>query len=608
MRSAEGGADRTRVARVVLIALTIATLGAAVYVNSLTNPFVYDDFRLIVENRALATPGDLTAVVWHDITRPLVNLSYAFDAAIWGIRPLGFHITNVLLHALNVALLFAVAWGLALDSRRPPLASAVIAAVAFAVHPLLSQAVGYISARADLLCATFVLLAWLAARRFLLHGRMRWAGAALVAWLFALASKEVAAMLPFVLLVYDRLLISGRGNAPDPESPPSRLRWLRLASAPPSAESRAPSPGSRAPSPWRRRALLYVPMIALVAAAGTLRIWLLRQVEYADAGVDSQLILVAVDTLRGYLQLLAWPTGQAIFHAVEPIDSLFSARAALALAAVAAGVVLVRALRRVNALVPLGFAWFVLFLVPSAVLFVLGRGEALAEHRVYLASTGLFLAAGSLVAQALRRTQDEAPLLRWVMIGVLVVGMLQLGVRTIVRNTVWSDPERLWREAMLQAPGHWLPHLMLGEVQRQRHGCAAAEAEYRAAIRLRPEEVFPYTKLGSCLVDARRLDEAEMVFVGLRDVAPTSAEGPTGLAIVAMLKGAPLNSRMHLQEAIVRDPAAIVPRQLLVTLEEPRDPAAALAICEEIRRLAPNTPGNEDCIRRTRERIGKPRQ
>jgi hypothetical protein len=597
MRSAEGGADRTRVARVVLIALTIATLGAAIYVNSLTNPFVYDDFRLIVENRALAVPGDLTAVVWHDITRPLVTLSYAFDAAIWGIRPLGFHVTNVLLHALNVALLFAVAWGLALDSRRPPLASAVIAAVTFAVHPMLSQAVGYISARADLLCATFVLLAWLAARRFLLHGRMRWAGAALVAWLFALASKEVAVMLPFVLLVYDRLLLSDRTHAPDPESPPSRLNRLRRAGQAPNPEPRAPSRS------WRRRALLYLPMMALVAAAGTLRIWLLRQVEYADAGVDSQLILVAVDTLRGYLQLLLWPTGQAIFHAVDPIGSLFSARAALALAVIAAVAVLVRLLRRVNALVPLGVAWFVLFLVPSAVLFVLGRGEALAEHRVYLASAGLFLAAGSLMAQALRRTQDEAPLLRWAMIGVLVVGMLQLGVRTIVRNTVWSDPERLWREAMKKAPGHWLPHLMLGEVLRLRHGCAAAEADYRAAIRLRPEEVFPYTKLGGCLVDARRLDEAEMVFVGLRDVAPTSAEGPTGLAIVAMLKGAPLNSRMHLQEAIVRDPAAIVPRQLLATLEEARDPAAALAICEEIRALAPNTPGNEDCIRRNLAKV-----
>ena len=237
MRSAEGGADRTRMARVVLIALTVATLGAAVYVNSLTNPFVYDDFRLIVENRALAAPGDLQAVVWHDITRPLVNLSYALDAAIWGIRPVGFHVTNVLLHALNVALLFAVAWGLALDSRRTPLASAVIAAAAFAVHPMLSQAVGYISARADLLCASFVLLAWLAARRYLLHGRILWAVAALDAGLFGLASKEVAAMLPFVLLVYDRRLISGRGNAnsesraPRPTASTSGCASSRSASA-----------------------------------------------------------------------------------------------------------------------------------------------------------------------------------------------------------------------------------------------------------------------------------------------------------------------------------------------------------------------------------------
>jgi hypothetical protein len=541
-------------------------------------------------------------VVWHDITRPLVNLSYALDAAIWGIRPLGFHLTNLLLHALNVALLFAVAWRLAIDSARPPLSTAVIAAAAFAVHPMLSQAVGYISARADLLCATFVLLAWLAARRFLLYGRLPWAGAALGAWLFALASKEVAAMLPFVLLVYDRLLLSGRGKAPDPESPPSRRRRLWRA-------SRAPSPESRVPSlSWRRRAFLYLPMLVLVVAAGTLRIWLLRQVEYEDAGVDSQLILVALDTLRGYLQLLVWPTGQTIFHAVAPIDGLFSARAALVLGVLACGAALVWVLRRASALVPLGFAWFVLFLVPSAFLFVLGRGEALAEHRVYLASAGLFVAGGSVIAQALRRTQDEAPLLRWVMIGVLVVGLLQLGMRTIVRNSIWSDPAGLWREAMLKAPDHWLPHLMLGEVLRVRDGCAAAEPEYRAAIRLRPAEVFPYTKLGGCLIEARRLDEAEAVFVALRDVAPTSAEGPTGLAIVAMLRDAPLYTRAHLQEAIVRDPGAIVPRQLLATLEEPRDPAAALAICEEIRKLAPNTPGNEECIRRTRERIdsGRP--
>src|SRR6187549_1352414 len=100
-----------------IIPLSLAVVGWAVYINSLTNPFVYDDFRLIVENTTLATPGNVQGVVWHDITRPVVNLSYALDAAIWGLRPLGFHITNVLLHALNVLLVFFCARALSQDDR-----------------------------------------------------------------------------------------------------------------------------------------------------------------------------------------------------------------------------------------------------------------------------------------------------------------------------------------------------------------------------------------------------------------------------------------------------------------------------------------------------------
>src|SRR4051812_39163751 len=86
-------ARSTRLA--ILAPLSLALLGWAVYINSLTNPFVYDDYRLIVENGALRRPIDLWGVIWHDVMRPVVNLSYALDAAVWGIRPLGFHVTNV---------------------------------------------------------------------------------------------------------------------------------------------------------------------------------------------------------------------------------------------------------------------------------------------------------------------------------------------------------------------------------------------------------------------------------------------------------------------------------------------------------------------------------
>jgi hypothetical protein len=100
-----------------LVALSLAVTGWAVYINSLTNPFVYDDYRLIVENAALQHPGDLWGVVWHDITRPVANLSYAFDVAVWGFRPLGFHITNVLLHAINILLVFLLGRAVDADTR-----------------------------------------------------------------------------------------------------------------------------------------------------------------------------------------------------------------------------------------------------------------------------------------------------------------------------------------------------------------------------------------------------------------------------------------------------------------------------------------------------------
>ncbi len=146
-----------------------------VYANALFNPFVYDDHRLILENTSIQHLADWRAIVVHDMTRPLVNFSYALDYAIWGGRsPFGFHFTNVLIHAANVVLLFQLAFALATDlgSQAPsrstsPLTVAAATGVLFAVHPLLSQAVGYVSARSELLCTTFYLLALLSARRAL---------------------------------------------------------------------------------------------------------------------------------------------------------------------------------------------------------------------------------------------------------------------------------------------------------------------------------------------------------------------------------------------------------------------------------------------------------
>src|SRR5207247_10562788 len=81
-----------------------ALLAGLVYLNALHNPFVYDDYHTVVENRSIDRLADVRAIVLHDVTRPVVNLSYAIDRALWGATPVGFHVTNLLLHMLNVIL------------------------------------------------------------------------------------------------------------------------------------------------------------------------------------------------------------------------------------------------------------------------------------------------------------------------------------------------------------------------------------------------------------------------------------------------------------------------------------------------------------------------
>ncbi|HSC29072.1 MAG TPA: hypothetical protein VLD67_17480, partial [Vicinamibacterales bacterium] len=151
-----------------------------VYANTLNNPFVYDDFHTVVANPSLRPPLSLEFVLVHSPFRPVVNLSYALDRAVWGFRPAGFHLTNTLLHATMAGLVFLVITGAITDARErrgePARAdgldvlAASAAAVLFAVHPLMSSAVAYVSGRSELLCGVFFAAGLLCARSAMSRG------------------------------------------------------------------------------------------------------------------------------------------------------------------------------------------------------------------------------------------------------------------------------------------------------------------------------------------------------------------------------------------------------------------------------------------------------
>lgn len=550
-----------------------ALLPVLVYLNALDNPFVYDDYDTVVANPSLVDPANLQFVVVHSPFRPVVNVSYAIDRVLWGTQPFGFHLTNVILHALVVALLYALSKVAVADARGRTGASnragdawedrwwAFTAAAVFAVHPLMSEAVGYVSGRSEVLCAVFFVGALLVARVALRRGGMAWAGAG-VLWLLALLSKEVALAFPLVLLAYDWLVL--------PDSASNRRERL-----------------------WR----LYLPCVVLLSFAGAYRL------SRASGPVSTEAPLRNLWTqsivIWRYIALALAPVNQSIMHSVHRVTSLVDAKALVAVSGLVAVIVAVVLARRTRPLVSFGLLWFLAVIAPSSS--VVALREGMAEHRVYLASAGLFLAITAIVSEAFSRARARP---RWAYGAGLAAVLAGLGVWTVGRNQVWRDPARLWREATVHAAGMWEPHYALADVLRESGDCPSAIPEYQTVVKMRPQHRDAHTNLGICLAQAGRWDEAETALRRALDIDPAFARGYTNLGALALTMGDEESAREAYRRAIEVEPGNVLARMQLARLYETvfGDFHAAARMCGEARALAPATPGVAECVERNQRR------
>jgi protein O-mannosyl-transferase len=507
------------------LAAVVALAACAVYARALTNPFVFDDRRTIVENASIRDLGNWRWIVLGS-RRPLVNASYALDYALGGLSPIAFHVTNVGLHALNALLVFALARrviadaaarrGEALDERRTSWAS-FASALAFAVHPALSEAVGYASGRAGVMCATCVLASLLLWRRGL-DGARAATAAALIAFACGLGSKETAGMLPLAYLGYDRWLAPGDAAA-------RRRRW------------------------WR----FHAPLLAVCAAGALWRVGSYVRLEGGGVRPAWQYWMTELGVVWRYLALLAAPVSQSVVHAIAPVETLLDARPWLAGGALVAATVLVaRRARRAPALA-FGWAWFLGFLLPVCAVPLV---EVMAEHRVYEASVGLFLIAAALGAAARGPWPRR---LAWVAVPVLALA-------TVARTGVWADPIALWRDAAAKAPTVWAPRYELANALREAGDCARAADQYRAAIALLDRDPRAYINLGICEARLGRADEAEAALRAAVLVAPDDATAHFDLALVE-LDRRPDDARAHLHRALALAPDYAKPKKILARLD-----------------------------------------
>ena len=540
-----------------------ALLGCAAYLNALDNPFVYDDHDTVVANASLVDLSNVKFVLVYSPFRPLINVSYAVDRWLWGASPFGYHLTNILLHGIAIVLVFALIRRLLADSGRRDAADlcAGAGAALFAVHPIQSEAVAYVSGRSEVMCAVWFLAAVLLARDAIVSRSVGRALGAIVCAALSIASKETGLMLPLVVLGYDWLLRPGEETA-------RRRRF------------------------WR----FFLPVFVLFGSLAGYRLLAMGGSPWATHTPLLNLLTQAVVVWR-YAGLIVWPWGQSIMHGVHRATSVLDPAGWIALtglAAVSAGALLVR---RSHPVVTLGVLWFLAVLAPSSS--VVALREGMAEHRVYLASVGIFMSAAGVLTTRLEGERPSHRVTRAVAAGLAAVVTICF-VLTVLRNQVWASPVTLWAEATVRAEGMWEPHYALADSLREKGDCGAALAEYRAVVALRPEHRDAFTNLGICLAQSGEVAEAEQVFRRVLEIDPSFSRGYTNLGALALVAGDTARARDYYREALAQDPGNVLARMQLASLYEHtfHDYHAAARMCGEARSLAPSTAGVVDCVER----------
>jgi tetratricopeptide (TPR) repeat protein len=531
-----------------VLVLGLATLA---YANTLPNRPVLDDGWAIFDNPLVRDPSRMAEAFrapWGGgaapptvagLWRPLTTVSFALNHAAGGRAVWGYHLANVLLHALAALALWALARRLvrAVDPARAE-AAGLVAGGLFAVHPVHVEAVAGLVGRAEILSALGVLGALLA----LATPAWGWRRlpAAALALALGLLSKENAAVAP-------GLLVLAGLAAPRAFGLPER-------------------PGLRAPS--ARRAAAILAGLALLLGAVVLAYVLVRPIPLVlpeearwFAGVPRRNVLLTMTrVLAEYLRLLVWPHPLGLdFHYATrfPVADALGVGGALATAAWLAALLLGAWLLVRRPVAGLGALWIFLALLPVLNL-IAPVGVLMAERLLYLPSAGFCLAAGDLLAAFLAPSSADPRARRvatWVLAG-LTLALAALAARTVARNADWRDGIALWEAELPRAPHHPVVNNNLAVAYAGRGDHARALERADAALAAAPRYWRAQVNRGISLRALGRADEAKEAYLAAARMEPRAAEPPFFLGVLLLERGEPAEALAALERAEALGPSS----------------------------------------------------
>jgi tetratricopeptide (TPR) repeat protein len=504
-----------------------------VFGQTLRHDFLYyDDGDYITANamvsRGLTWKGlrwSLTAIVgnlWH----PLTLISHMLDVQLFGMRPGLHHFVNVLLHAANAVLAFAVLRRMTGDLWKPAMVAAL-----FAFHPLRAESVAWASERKDVLSALFFFLGLWAYARYAATQRVR--DYVLVAGSFALglSAKPMLVTFPFVLLLLDfwplqRVIVAGAQEGR------RRFRVLVLEKA---------------------------PLFVLAGLAAGVAVWSQHSTG-ATGSIEAYPIGArvanAIVAYADYLMQTFRPLDLAVMypHPGAGIDWRPTAYLFLLLFSITLGVLFAWQ-RHPYALT--GWLWFTGMLVPVSGLVQVG-GMAHADRYTYLPHVGLFIA----IVWSCGAAVERFPGWRRIAAFAACTVLLALAAMCYVQVRYWRNTITLFEHTVAVSPNSAQAHFNLGAGYALSGRPDLAEPHFRESLRIHPLGMGAKTNLAAALIELGRPAEAEGLLRELIDLDEYQIEYHVQLALALYRQGKYRDALFRVGEALRIDPT--YPRALML--------------------------------------------
>jgi tetratricopeptide (TPR) repeat protein len=511
-----------------MVGLLLVAATILVYFPVAYHPFVnYDDMVYVVNNPHIHSGLDWETVSWAFTTfyqfnwHPLTWLSHAIDVQIYQLEPGGHHVTNMLLHAIDVVLLFGV-----LSRATGYMGRSALVAGLFALHPVNVESVAWVSERKNLLSMMFFLLGLGAYRWYVAawsdknvpqkkpSARSSKAASSTVsdtpvgryvvmALLFAmgLMSKPQIITFPFLLLLWDywplrRMAVAGMQDASAVQRtallPQRSFMWLVKEK---------------------------LPLFAMCAASAVVTV-IAQKTGGAVVSLETYPLSIrltnAIVAYVRYIGKAFWPTNLVPIypHPWHPLPMWQVLPALLLLLLITAMAVLLRTERYLL----VGWLWFLGSMVPMIGLVHVGN-QAMADRYAYLPFIGLFLMVCWGVSELAERQRVPAVVAR----GAGVVVLLALAIVTRDQVVYWSDNVKLWTYTIQASKDNYIAHDDLALLLIERGETDEAMKHFRAALAIYPSD--PTSNLQIAVYDHQhgRLQEAIARYDQMISVTP---DGP----------------------------------------------------------------------------------